>query len=149
MSVKNEWFEIPVRHFEESVRFYTRLFQRRLSIQSLNGTKVALIPAANHQSYAGVLIHCPSSFSPAPSPMRYIHSVKKLDTVFERIVEGEGTILSPFCLVRKDLGYIATFRDPEGNTIAIHTAEIPQNKIFNNKAISQPQEVVKDIRHYS
>jgi|GEM_PF-693163 len=145
----NEWFEIPVLHFEESVEFYTRLFQRRLSIQQLNGTRVALIPSLDYQSYAGALIECPSTFGPVPSTMRYIHSISNLATIFDRIVEGKGTILSPFCLIRQDLGYVATFRDPEGNTIAIHTAAIPQAKLNCNQAIAMPQKTEKDIRYYS
>ncbi|MEL6820391.1 MAG: hypothetical protein AAFP70_01420, partial [Calditrichota bacterium] len=80
----NEWFEIPVVHFEESVGFYSHLFQKRLSTQYLNGSKVALIPGIENQRYVGALIECPSEFGPSPSSMRYIHSISNLDAIFDR-----------------------------------------------------------------
>ena len=115
------WFEIPVAHFERATAFYEKVLGTSLSIEtSFPGMRLAVFP---HQceEVGGALFEHPEA-RPNPDGVRiYLESGDDLAPMLARAVAAGGALIMPKTFLREDIGYIALFRDSEGNIIGLHS----------------------------
>jgi len=124
---RQHWFEIPVSRFPEAVDFYSRIFQRRLSIEQHGNFHLALVPHTKDSGYVGTLLFRSGLQQPVNPALIYISIGSDLDVLLKRIVEHGGRIITPITALHKDLGYFAVFEDPEGNAIGVYSQEVPSS----------------------
>ncbi len=113
------WFEIPVAHMERAVAFYETLFHSKLKREVIVGVDNAIFPA-EQGSVTGSLVADPHR-SPSPQgTLVYLDATGSMESIVSRIEPAGGKLLSPIAPIGP-FGFIATFRDTEGNIVGLHS----------------------------
>lgn len=115
------WFEIPVSDIERAVKFYNTIFEGECSPVSDDGTrKTALLPFG--MAEGGGSLTQTEGFSPgADGVVVYITGGDDLQNVLDRVEAAGGAVVYPKTAMGEDMGYLATFRDSEGNTLGLYS----------------------------
>lgn len=114
------WFEISVTDMARAIKFYEAAFAIKLGPPTdMNGVNLSFFPMeAGGRGIGGALIKCPPITGSHLGTTIYF-SVKSVDAAIESIKKAGGDI----CLPKKDIGqygFIAQFKDTEGNRVGIH-----------------------------
>ena len=112
------YFEIPVTDMERAVAFYSAVFGYDFTRDTVDGYEMALFPYdPNGHGASGALakgdVYVPSK----TGPILYFR-VAEIDPVLTAAAVQGGKILYPKKSIG-DLGYVAEFKDSEGNRIAL------------------------------
>ncbi|MBT3980258.1 MAG: VOC family protein [Bacteriovoracaceae bacterium] len=115
------WFEIPTQNIIRAKGFYEKIFEKKLSLDQMNGWKLAWFPKMIEEEYGatGTLIEG-DSYVPSHEGSLVYFSVPDIDATLKKIEENGGRIL----LSKKSIGehgFIANFEDCEGNRVALHS----------------------------
>jgi predicted enzyme related to lactoylglutathione lyase len=113
------WFEIPTLDLDRAVRFYETVLGVRLKREIFGGVPHALFPAGQTDA-GGALIHDGRRKPSTDGTLIYLDAGGKLDACVERLKGAGGTVLLPKTDIG-DPGFIAVFRDSEGNSVALHS----------------------------
>lgn len=120
MSTLINWFEIPVADMERAVRFYEAVFACKLDRQACGEGQMALFPYTAPAT-GGALCRT-DYYRPGDSGcVPYLNGGQDLAVPLARVVEQGGKVLLDKTLVSPEIGYMALFRDSEGNTIGLHS----------------------------
>ncbi len=112
------WFEIPTLDLDRAVRFYETVLGVQLKRELFGGVPHAIFPAGQTDA-SGALIQ-DGHRKPSPEgTLIYLDAAGKLDACLERIRGAGGTLLMPKTEIGAP-GFIAVFRDTEGNSVALH-----------------------------
>ena len=87
------------------------------------GVPHAMFPAGQTDA-GGALIQDGRRKPSSEGTLIYLDAAGKLDVCVERIRGAGGTLLMPKTDIG-DPGFIAVFRDSEGNSVALHSPRIP------------------------
>jgi len=118
MSNVLNWFEIPTIDLERAARFYETVLGVSLKREDFGGTPMAMFPYTQGGN-GGTLVH---DVHRKPSPdgaLIYLNAHGQLDACIQRVTKAGGAVIAPKTDIG-DPGYIAVFRDTEGNTVALH-----------------------------
>ena len=113
------WFEIPTLDLDRAVRFYETVLAVRLKREVFGGVPHAIFPAGESDA-SGALIQDGRRKPSADGALIYLDAAGKLDACLDRLRSAGGTLVLP----RTDIGapgFIAVFRDTEGNAVALHS----------------------------
>ena len=127
MSVENHlhavnWFEIPVSNFERAKSFYEKIFDCEMPVHEMMGHPMAFFPCKPHeQGVGGVLIKADYLEPGDKGPLLYLNADDDLNDVLNRVADAGGEVLQEKVQVTEDIGYIAIFKDSEGNKLALHS----------------------------
>jgi predicted enzyme related to lactoylglutathione lyase len=113
------WFEIPTLDMDRAVRFYETVLGVTLKREVFGGTPHALFPAGQSDA-GGALIHDGLRKPSAEGTLIYLDAAGKLDSCLERLRAAGGVLVLPKTDIG-DPGFIAVFRDTEGNAVALHS----------------------------
>ncbi|GAA5784274.1 glyoxalase [Chitiniphilus shinanonensis] len=115
------WFEIPTLDFDRATAFYEHLFNQSLRRHAGGDGELAILPYAG-DGVGGALVS-PGSMKPSPAGvLPYLNTPGDLDDWLRRVEDRGGCVVLPKTLIDAEIGYIATFRDTEGNLIGLHAA---------------------------
>lgn len=114
------YFEIPVVDLARAVDFYRHVFAVDLAISTIDGNEMALFPDAEQGAGNGALAKG-DSYVPSLDGPRLYFAVDSIEATLAKAVDRGGTELYPKTAIG-DLGFVAEFRDCEGNRIALSAA---------------------------
>lgn len=116
------WFEIPVTNMERAKKFYDTVFNINIDIHQLEEFTMGWFPAAPEKTGAmGSLVqHSMYQPSETAGPLLYF-SCKDLAHELSRVEKAGGSILQPKKEIGGGHGFMALFKDSEGNRIALHS----------------------------
>lgn len=113
------WFEIPTQDLDRAVRFYETVLGVHLKREVFGGVPHAIFPAGDSDA-SGALIQDGHRKPSVEGTLIYLDAAGKLDDCVERLRGAGGTLMLPKTDIG-DPGFIAVFRDSEGNSVALHS----------------------------
>jgi len=125
MTKKNalNWFELFTSDFERATRFYEAILKTKLErcSGSASGAPMALFPYDDKQGGVGGSLTQMDGVTPgAGGTLVYLNVEGDLDNVIKRVWEAGGTIVKPRFSIGEH-GFIALFKDTEGNLVGLHS----------------------------
>ncbi|NKI27277.1 VOC family protein [Arenibacter sp. 6A1] len=116
------WFEIPVTNMERAKKFYDTVFSISIAIHQLEEVKMGWFPAAAEKpgGMGSLVQHSLYRPSDTMGPLLYF-SCKDLALALSRVEIAGGSILQSKKEIGGGHGFMALFKDSEGNRIALHS----------------------------
>lgn len=114
------WFEIPVSDFDRAKDFYTEVLGSELHIEEVMGTKMGFFNTQGEG--VGGAICSGEDYKPTSSgALIYLNGGEDLQTQLSRVESAGGKVSLPKTKISDEIGYMAIFRDTEGNKLAFHS----------------------------
>jgi predicted enzyme related to lactoylglutathione lyase len=117
------WFELPVTNLDRATQFYETVFDTKLATdQRFPG--IAIFPRRHETATTGALAltHDPQ-IEGRPSTdgtVVYLNCDGELDAVLKRAKAAGGELLQEVAQLPGEMGWIAQFRDLDGNRVGLH-----------------------------
>lgn len=112
------YFEIPVKDLNRAIAFYSKLFSVEFVRASIHGNEMAFFPSANGvQGISGALAQGEIYHPSVAGTLIYL-STEDVDKTLALVTEMGCAIMFEKTSV-ENYGYVAEFRDCEGNRIAL------------------------------
>lgn len=118
------WFEIPVSNFDRARNFYGHILHVEITEMNFGADRLGLLPYdAETGGVGGAIVHGPDHIPSQRGCVVYLHCGNDLAEVLARVPEAGGYIEKEKHAVSEelDLGFIAIFRDTEGNRVGLHS----------------------------
>ena len=114
------WFELYVTDLARAKKFYENILQIEMQEVNLGTTPMAIFPYESGKGVSGSLTMM-DVVPPGPGgTIIYLNVEGDLDGVISRIPAARGMILRPRLSIGEH-GYIAVFKDSEGNVVGLHS----------------------------
>ena len=114
------WFEIPVEGFDRAKRFYERVLGVTIEEQEIGGALMGFL-GDRQQGVSGAIVKHEWYRPTEDGVLIYLNAGDDLNIMLTR-AEGAGArVLIPKTRISEEVGYMAVFRDTEGNRIALHS----------------------------
>lgn len=114
------WFEIYTADLDRSRAFYETILQANLVDAGPGDLRMAIFPYDNMQGTGGALVKM-DGCNPGPGgTLVYLNVEGELDAVISRIPGAGGNLIRERMAIPPH-GFIAIFRDPEGNVLGLHS----------------------------
>lgn len=116
------WFEIPVCDFERARKFYEAVFGITMPVMEMGGAVMGFFPYEPGSGKTGGAICCGEGYLPShKGPKIYLNGNPDLAPILARVPAAGGEILVPKEEITPEIGYMAVFKDTEGNHIYLHS----------------------------
>lgn len=116
------WFEISVTDISRAKKFYETIFGIQMDQQEMMGMQMAFFPAEDMNSkVSGGLVQGPMHKPSADGAKIYLNGNPDLSHALSKVEAAGGKVLMPKTKISDDIGHMAFFSDPEGNTVALHS----------------------------
>lgn len=116
------WFEISVNDISRAKKFYEAVFDIKMETSSMGGMDMAFFPMEMGNGKAGGSLCKSDKHKPSADGVKiYLNGNPDLSTALSKVEVSGGKIIMPKTKISDDIGYMASFADTEGNTIAIHS----------------------------
>jgi uncharacterized protein len=115
------WFEIPVADFDRAKVFYSAIFDFDMPDMQMGPRRMGFLLHDRDVGVGGAIV---SGVGATPSPhgtLVYLTGGSDLSAVLNRIEPNGGTVLVPKTPIGPGMGFFATFRDVDGNTLGLHS----------------------------
>lgn len=113
------WFEIPVKDLKRATAFYSKVMNIELHGVEEGPTKMSFFPFGEG-GVSGALVLGDGNSPGEKGPLIYLNGGDDLSVPLKRVEAAGGKIIQE----KKSIGaygYIAIFKDTEGNRIALHS----------------------------
>lgn len=114
------WFEIPAADYNRAVKFYSEVLDTELQPFESEGTKMAFFPFEPPSGVGGAITFGNGNEPSEKGPFIYLNGGDDLAVPLARVEKAGGTVLMPKTSIGEN-GFMAIFRDTEGNRIAFHS----------------------------
>jgi uncharacterized protein len=114
------WFEIPSVDFDRAVRFYEAALDVKLNRQEVGGQPIAIF-GYEEPATGGAIVHSQSMTPSDDGVLLYLNAQPSVDATLARVEKAGGKTDGPVIRLPQDIGYIAFFRDSEGNRLGLHS----------------------------
>jgi predicted enzyme related to lactoylglutathione lyase len=117
------WFEIPVRDLARATKFYATVFGVELHLAESGPVKMAIFPgSANPDEYTvhGALVSGEGYVPSEQGSLLYLNGGQDLTAPLGRVEKAGGKVIQDKMQIGEH-GFIALFRDSEGNRLAMHS----------------------------
>lgn len=112
------YFEIPVVNLERAIKFYSSIFECEFSQENIHGNEMALFPYDGKNSGITGALAKGEIYQPSLSGTLIYLSTDHIDQTLER-VKSQGAEVLLQKTQAGEYGYVAEFKDCEGNRIAL------------------------------
>ena len=115
------WFEIPVKNFDQAKKFYEAVLGAELQVMEAMGMKSAFFPAEMQSGGIGGCIILGEGYEPSPKgSLIYLNGGNDLGVPLSKVEAAGGKILLPKTAIGHN-GFMAHFTDTEGNKVGLHS----------------------------
>ena len=117
------WVEIPVTDMDRARTFYEKVFGFEIQVHAMGELIMGWFPfAQGKEGASGSLVNHPDFYRPSDTHGTVVYfSCTDLQNELGRVEAAGGSIIQPKTQISEDIGYMALFRDSEGNRIALHS----------------------------
>jgi uncharacterized protein len=117
------WFELPVTNLDRATQFYETVFDTKMATdQRFPG--IAIFPRRHETATTGALaVAHDAKIEGRPSTdgaVVYLNCDGELDAVLKRAKAAGGELLQEVAQLPGEMGWIAQFRDLDGNRVGLH-----------------------------
>ena len=117
------WFEIPATETSRAREFYSHLVGKQLEVQSFGGNDMIFFPYDPAKGgVGGAIVRDPRMTPGAQGTLVYLAAQNLpggLDGALSRVPAAGGEVVAPRTGIGEH-GFIAIFKDSEGNVIGLH-----------------------------
>jgi predicted enzyme related to lactoylglutathione lyase len=113
------WFEIPVKNLGRARKFYEKVFNRKLTLETMDAFKMAFFPMADGVPGATGALIKGETYEPSQVGTVVYFTVDDINGTLRKINKNGGTTMIPKKSIG-EYGFIAHFIDTEGNRLALH-----------------------------
>jgi predicted enzyme related to lactoylglutathione lyase len=114
------WFEIFVNDFNRAKRFYETALQTSLEETEMENARMGMFPYDNAKGVGGSITKIQGMAPGQGGTLIYLNVEGDLDGVLKRIPSAGGSVTKPRTSIGQH-GFIATFKDTEGNVVGLHS----------------------------
>jgi uncharacterized protein len=117
------WFELYVTDFGRAKRFYEAILKAPLQevpTTSAEPCQMGIFPYDNATGVGGSITKRPEVSPGTGGTIVYLNVEGDLDGVLKRIPTAGGSVLKPRTSIGEH-GFIALFKDTEGNCVGLHS----------------------------
>lgn len=114
------WFEIPTIDIQRATKFYETIFDIKFKTWENNESLMAVFPSGEGM-IGGALVQEKVMKTSKNGNMIYLNADPDLQIVVDKLERAGGELLTPKMQISADNGFMAYFRDTEGNTIGLHS----------------------------
>ena len=116
------WIEIPVTDMDRAKAFYESVFNIEISVHDMGGLIMGWFPMGeNKPGSSGSLVkHEEYNPSLTHGPVLYFSCADVTDEL-SRVIAAGGEVLQEKTEIGGGHGFMALFKDSEGNRIALHS----------------------------
>jgi predicted enzyme related to lactoylglutathione lyase len=115
------WFELPVSELNPAIAFYEEAFAVELKTDD-RFPGIAMFPRTDFSAVTGALAEAGNGAPSTDGTVVYLNCDGDLDGVLKRALANGATLLKEVAQLPGGMGYIAQFRDPDGNRVGLHAA---------------------------
>ena len=112
------YFEIPVLDLDRAMKFYSSVFNCDFTKEEIHGNEMALFPFNGKKSGITGALAKGEVYKPSTSGSLIYLSTSNIDETLEKVKSLGGEVLFPKTAAG-EYGYVAEFKDLEGNRIAL------------------------------
>jgi uncharacterized protein len=113
------WFELPVRNLERATRFYEAAFATQMKTDA-RFPGIVMFPRTQEDAVTGALAEADGTKPSIDGTVVYLNCDGDLDGVLKRAKEAGGEVLQEVAQLPGGMGWIAQFRDLDGNRVGLH-----------------------------
>lgn len=113
------YFEIPVTDMDRAVRFYSAVFNFEFRKDIIDHNEMALFPFIDEAGGISGALAKGEIYKPTINGTLIYFTTEDIDKTLKSAVENGGEVLYPKTS-NGELGFVAEFKDSEGNRIALH-----------------------------
>lgn len=115
------WFEIPAKNFDRAKAFYEAFFEGELMVMEAMGMKSGFFPIDFMNGAIGGCIVEGEGYEPSMhGALVYLNGGDDLSDALARAVNAGAEVLLPKTSIGEN-GFMAYFKDSEGNKIGLHS----------------------------
>ncbi len=117
------WFEIPATDLARAQRFYETVFDVKMELMDLPELQMVMFPYdQNDRKLSGGALVKSEFHKPSDNGVViYFNGDPDLNIPLGRVEEAGGKIMMHKTKISDQIGYMAFFKDSEGNSIALHS----------------------------
>ncbi|MCX6154948.1 MAG: VOC family protein [Candidatus Kapabacteria bacterium] len=117
------WFEIPVKNFNNAKLFYETILGTEMQVMEAMGMISAFFPAEMETGGIGGCIIAGQGYEPsANGTIIYLNGGDDLNIPLSKVEQAGGKVLLPKTAIGHN-GFLAFFSDTEGNKIGFHSRD--------------------------
>ena len=116
------WIEIPVSNMKRAVSFYGELLEQELNEMKLGPNDYALF-SVKDKFNTGALVKGEGYTPSIEGAVVYLNGGEDLTKVLGRVNKAGGKVLLEKTFLSKEAGFIAYFKDTEGNKVGLHSMD--------------------------
>ncbi len=115
-----DWFEIPSNNFESLAKFYDVVMAKPLRREVFGGMHHAVFSYEGEQAVSGAVVKMDHLKPSADGTCIYLNVEGRLDDAIEKVKSNGGELLIDKMSIGEN-GFIAIFKDPDGNRVGLHS----------------------------
>lgn len=116
------WFEIPVNDIQRAREFYQSILNIQMPVSNMMDTHMAFFPFDPTTGKINGALVCSDNHIPAEEGVIiYLNANPDLSEVLKKVTMQGGEVLMAKTEIDDESGFLAFFRDSEGNKIGLHS----------------------------
>lgn len=118
------WFEISVDDLKRAKRFYETTFDIELNEANMMGMDMAFFPSDYESGrVSGGLVKSAQHVPSGDGAKIYFNGNPDLSVPLSKVEGAGGQVIMPKTLIDEKTGFMAFFKDTEGNVVGLHSAQ--------------------------
>lgn len=116
------WFEIPAKKLSRAKKFYESVLDIKMEDMDMGSDlKMTMFPV-EETGVGGAICQHEEWYKPSlDGTLVYISANPDLQKALDKVERNGGKVLQPKTKITDEYGFMAIFRDTEGNRIALHS----------------------------